>query len=129
MNSLSALCYQLTSLIVMESKIDHIYTVSSPAIPAEFLGDLEENDTFKKKQFCEEIKYSAMDRFKSNHRKTYCAPCIAISKYSWKTLGVMFLVLAVVLITIEMAADINFCYFTPVVPLNIIPMSTPRGKI
>ena len=113
----------------MECKTDHNYSVPSTAIEVEILGDLEGNDTLKK-QFDGEKQYSAVEGVKRNRiRSCCCAPCIAISKYSWKTLGAMFLVLAVMLITVEMAADINFCYFTAVVPLDIIPMSTPRGTI
>ena len=112
----------------MECKTDQNYSVQSPTISVEILGDLEENDVFKK-NFDGEKHYNAVEDVKRNRMRSCCAPCIALSKYSWKTLGAMFLVLAVMLITVEMVADINFCYFTPVVPIDIIPMSTPRGMI
>ena len=118
----------------MACKTGHTYSVSSPAIQVEtleelgILEDVADNDTFKK-QFDGEKECSAIEGPKKNRMKSCFAPCIAISKYSWKTYGAVFLVLAVILITIEMAADTNFCYFTAVVPLDIIPMSTPRGTI
>ena len=65
---------------------------------------------------------------KSCKTSVWCAYCIGFRKLSWATKGLIFLFLSVSAKTLEFAADTSFCYYTPVVPMKIIPMSTARGQ-
>jgi hypothetical protein len=42
-------------------------------------------------------------------------------------MGVIALVVSALLIMLEFAADTGFCYYNPVIPLMVVPLSTPRG--
>ena len=46
---------------------------------------------------------------------------------SWPVLGLIALVASVIVITLEFAADTGFCFYNPVIPLTVSPISTPRG--
>lgn len=55
----------------------------------------------------------------------FCFPCLFIRKLSWPTLTALALTLAVILITMEFAADQNFCYFNPVISIIPQPLRDP----
>jgi hypothetical protein len=73
---------------------------------------------------CDKLKcgYSCKEtKLSRNLRRVFCP-------ISWPIMGLIALVVSVMLIMLEFAADTGFCYYNPVIPLMIVPLSTPRGN-
>ena len=92
-------------------------------------SDLKVEKTFDDAPCCTASECCRSSSFCKNHCKSslWCAYCIGLRNLSWVTKSFIVLFLAVSVITLEFAADTSFCYFNPVVPMAITPMSTPRG--
>lgn len=58
----------------------------------------------------------------------WCACCVGFVRLSWVAKVLIVLFISVSVITLEFAADTGFCYYNPVVPMIIVPISTARGE-
>lgn len=96
-------------------------------------SDVEELKNYSTECIKPEKKNSRCGRFKpkccccskepelcTNLKRLFCP-------ISWPIVGVVALVVSAMLIMLEFSADTGFCYFNPVIPLTVVPLSTPRG--
>ena len=104
----------------------------------EVIADVEEGSggqekimkKFEDPSCCTASECCRKSTFCNNSCKTSicCAYCVSFRNLSWVTKGLIVLFLSVSVITLEFAADTGFCYYNPVVPMTIVPMSTARGE-
>ena len=97
-------------------------------------GNVSEEKKIEKKfedpSCCTATEYCRSSSFCKENCKSsiWCACCIGFVKLSWVAKVLIALFLSVSVITLEFAADTGFCYYNPVVPMIIEPISTARGE-
>ena len=114
-------------------------TLQTNSTLIEVIASIEEGTVSEEKKIekkcedpscCTATEYCRSSSFCKENCKSsiWCAYCFGFVKLSWVAKGLIVLFLSVSVITLEFAADSGFCYYNPVVPMIIVPISTARGE-